>query len=149
MKSFIDLTQSRDLRIYQSLLEKIFGQHSDLFPWEIPKTLMSGNTSVPETPSSSSTLKKANADVAISKVFSQSSGSTLPPELELGVQTALSDLVSHNMLDLRDVADAESYLPTSTWASSIFLQEEDKEKRSAMIIASRKNEEKRRRMGGM
>ncbi|GJX30125.1 hypothetical protein Tco_0238204 [Tanacetum coccineum] len=78
-----------------------------------------------------------------SKVTSQSSGSHLLPKVEMELQEALHDLVRRKMLTLKDVAVTESYLSTSTWAPSIFLQQKDLGKRSAMIINAGHNAEEK------
>ncbi|GKD82177.1 hypothetical protein Tco_1349016, partial [Tanacetum coccineum] len=103
----------------------------------------SGNSSVSETQQSRIfSLKRSNINVVSSKVTSQSSGSHLLPEVEMELQEALHD-VRRKMLTLKDVAVTESYLSTSTWASSIFLQQEDLGKRSAMIINAGHNAEEK------
>ncbi|GJX25555.1 hypothetical protein Tco_0231851 [Tanacetum coccineum] len=104
----------------------------------------SGNSSVSETQQSRIfSLKRSNINVVSSKVTSQSSGSHLLPEVEMELQEALHDLVRRKMLTLKDVVVTESYLSTSTWASSIFLQQKDLGERSTMIINAGHNAEEK------
>ncbi|KAJ0483839.1 hypothetical protein HanIR_Chr13g0669101 [Helianthus annuus] len=93
------------------ILEKIFGEHGYKFAF------------VPETPPSSSSIKRAYHVGGTS--FYTAHGSTLTPREDVAIQQILDDMVNTDQLNIVDLNFAQDWLSQCDWAAGAFRRAGD------------------------
>ncbi|KAJ0752114.1 hypothetical protein HanPI659440_Chr09g0320631 [Helianthus annuus] len=105
------------------ILEKIFGEHGYKFAF------------VPETPPSSSSIKRAYHVGGTS--FYTAHGSSLSPREDVAIQQILDDMVNTDQLNIVDLNFAQDWLSQCDWAAGAFRRAGDPDSRKKMIRNAR------------